>query len=424
MRLIISLAGTLAITATSLLGAQVSARARAATFDDDRLVLGITTGYGGSRDTLGLLVASVTPGGPADKAGIEEGNRIAAINNVNLRLDPADAGEPEMSGVLTRRLTRELSKVKAGSEVDLRIWADGKYRNIKVKPIAAADLPGNNSIFRSSSSNRAAIGLSLSASGSRRDTLGLMVVRVTPDGPAEKAGIVEGQRLQAINGVDLRVPAEDAGDSWASNARMNRFRRELAKLRADDEVELKVLDSGRQHTVKVKAIRPSDMPRQGGAAFYFGDGSFDSIFDEMRAPVVIPPLPPVLPTPSVAPRARILRFDDEDPIRIRVEPRIQLEMRQRADEIRLRAEELAREAQLRARDISDQVRRQLRNSLIDLRWRLQDDFDQNDDGSGEIVRQPATPAPRADRAPIAPRATTPSPAAPARATSVKMMVSM
>ena len=51
-----------------------------------RAALGINTSSTGTlRDTLGLLVSSVMRGGPAEKAGLEEGNRIASINGVNLR---------------------------------------------------------------------------------------------------------------------------------------------------------------------------------------------------------------------------------------------------------------------------------------------------------------------------------------------------
>ena len=66
--------------------------------DEDRAVIGISTSSGTDRDTLGLLITSVTPGGPAEQAGLEEGNRIAAINGVSVTLSSADAGEPDMHG--------------------------------------------------------------------------------------------------------------------------------------------------------------------------------------------------------------------------------------------------------------------------------------------------------------------------------------
>ena len=56
------------------------------------------------------------------------------------------------------------------------------------------------------------------------------MVGVANEGPAAKAGIDEGDRVAAINGVDLRVASEDAGDSQASHARINRLNRELVKI--------------------------------------------------------------------------------------------------------------------------------------------------------------------------------------------------
>src|SRR3982750_405439 len=64
-----------------------------------RAALGINTSSTGTlRDTLGLLVSSVMRGGPAEKAGLEEGNRIASINGVNLRSNKADLEDYENAG--------------------------------------------------------------------------------------------------------------------------------------------------------------------------------------------------------------------------------------------------------------------------------------------------------------------------------------
>src|SRR5687768_18296866 len=63
---------------------------------------------------------------------------------------------------------------------------------------------------------RAALGLQISSTGTRRDTIGVFVSSVTPKGPAENAGIIEGDRIVSINGVDLRVASADAEDSYAS----------------------------------------------------------------------------------------------------------------------------------------------------------------------------------------------------------------
>ena len=135
-----------------------------------------------------------------------------------------------MGDIVQRRLIRELEKVKAGGDVELRVWAGGQAKAVKVKTVAVEDLPSRMRSVRREIDERPVLGMSLSATGSRRDTLGMLVVRVTTNGPAEKAGIIEGDRVSAINGVSLRVAAEDAGDSYMSSARMNRYRRELSKV--------------------------------------------------------------------------------------------------------------------------------------------------------------------------------------------------
>src|SRR5215207_7645527 len=263
--------------------------------DDDRAAIGVSTSSGGMRDTLGLLVQSVTASGPADKAGIEEGNRIVSINGVSLKLSAADAGEGDMDGIANRRLIRELEKVKPGDDVDLRVWAGGQSKAVKVKTVAFEDLPSRTRSVRRELDDRPALGLSLSATGSRRDTLGMLVVRVTTDGPAEKAGIVEGDRVTAINGVSLRVASEDAGDGYMSSARMNRYRRELAKVTIGEDVELRLTSGGQAKTVRIKPVRAADLPRERGGVMIIGDGAV-GFGDMIPFPAMaIPPIPPSAP---------------------------------------------------------------------------------------------------------------------------------
>jgi serine protease Do len=232
--------------------------------DPDRPMIGVSTRSSGKRDTLGLLVESVTREGPAEKAGIEEGDRLVSVNGVNLRLSPADAGEPDMEGIANRRLIRELEKQKAGDEVELRVYRDGNTRTLRVKTVAADELNRETFVsagggFRRLSSDRAALGISLGGNGSRRDTLGVLVVGVSDDGPAAKAGVDEGDRVAAINGVDLRVASEDAGDGQATSARINRLNREMEKVKAGDAVELRVYSGGQVKTVRVEAVKASEI---------------------------------------------------------------------------------------------------------------------------------------------------------------------
>ena len=240
--------------------------------DENRAVIGVTTSTGSARDTLGVLVTAVTPGGPAERAGIEEGNRIAAINGVNLRLAPVDVGDWDMSSAMSRRLTRELGKAKAGDEVELRVYSSGQTRSVRVRTVAADSLYRSSRSLADDLDDRAALGVSLGGTGSRRDTLGVLIMGIEDDGPAAKAGLEEGNRIASINGVDLRVAAQDAGDEFIGSAKASRLHRELAKVKPGDEVALRVYaGAGRFRDLRVKTVPLSDLPRRrsmiGGRAF-------------------------------------------------------------------------------------------------------------------------------------------------------------
>lgn len=279
-------------------------RAYSFSFDDNenRAVIGITTSTGSARDTLGVLVSSVTPGGPAEKAGLEEGQRLAAINGVNLKLNPADVGDWDMSGAMSRRVTRELGKLKPGDDVELRIYSSGQTRNVKVKTVAYDSLYRSTRRWRSDdeADARAAIGVSLGSSGSKRDTLGVLVLWVDDEGPALKAGIEEGNRIAAINGVDLRVSRDDAGDELISNVKVQRLQRELEKLKPGDDVEMRVYGDGKTRAVRVKTVAASKLSRSHRGMIFGGSG----ISLPRIAPTPMPPMPPMDAMPA---RMRITR---------------------------------------------------------------------------------------------------------------------
>lgn len=101
---------------------------------DVRALLGISLGSSGTeRDTLGLLVTQVTRDGPADRAGIDEGNRIAEIDGLSLRLDPSDIGRSEASDAMMRRLTRTLRGLREGEPTNLRVFSGGRFRSVQVQ---------------------------------------------------------------------------------------------------------------------------------------------------------------------------------------------------------------------------------------------------------------------------------------------------
>jgi hypothetical protein len=266
-----------------------------------RAMIGVNTSSSGKRDTLGLLVTSVMAGGPAEKAGIIEGNRIAAVNGVNLRLTAADAGETDMEGITARRLTRELGKLQPGAEVDLRVYADGQWKNVKVKTVSSDSLMGDRLIAysRGARDERAVLGFSLNSSGNKRDTLGVLIGGLDEDGPAEKAGLIEGDRVAAVNGTDLRVKREDVGDDYVSNAMVSRFQRVMRNVKPGDKVELRIYSGGQTKTVSITTARAADVYKEGDRRFRMmmpGMSSFE--YTPMPSMPAMAPMPPMPPMPA------------------------------------------------------------------------------------------------------------------------------
>lgn len=225
----------------------------------DRPVLGVAIVDESERaDTLGLRVSEVTPASPAAKAGIKSGDRLQGINGVSLRADRADAGQDDYDGVLLRRLQREMAKAKAGDTLRVQVWSDGRARDVRVVAVTADELyrPERMMLRASAASARPVIGVTTSPTGTARDTLGVFLSAVTEDGPAANAGIIEGDRIAAINGVSLRVARDDAGDEQVASAKANRLRSELEKVEPGQSVELTIVSAGRSRTVRVTPVPP------------------------------------------------------------------------------------------------------------------------------------------------------------------------
>ncbi len=242
--------------------------------ESPRAVIGVTTSTGEARDTLGLAVTDVAAGSPADKAGIKTGDRIQSVNGIDLKLEPIDVGDPQMADAMSRRLVRELGKLEPGDEVSLKVLHNGQAETMKVKTVDSGDLYGHapGMALARPDGNRAMLGVSLGVTGSKRDTLGILVVGVDDSGPAARAGLEEGNRIAAINGVDLKVDRADAGDSYVANARYQRLQKEMAKVKPGDDVALQVYADGRFKTVHLKAGKASELGSGENVFIMHGDG--------------------------------------------------------------------------------------------------------------------------------------------------------
>jgi hypothetical protein len=147
-------------------------------------------------------------------------------------------------------------------------YSDGRLECRKVRMRVFGEPGLDNVIYMrtdSAMAKRAALGIELRATGTRRDTLGVFVEAVTPKGPAEAAGIIEGDRIAAINGVDLRTSSADVEDSYTNGLAAHRLTREVQKLTPGSRVTLRVYSGGRYRDVQVVAGKASDILGFGGA---------------------------------------------------------------------------------------------------------------------------------------------------------------
>jgi hypothetical protein len=231
---------------------------------DVRTLLGLTLGSSGTdRDTLGLLVTQVMRDGPADRAGIDEGNRLADIDGVSLRVDPSDIGRNGASEVVMRRLNRTLRGLRDGEQATIRVFTGGRFKSVTVQVGSATPNGGIT----------AATPVPMPPSMPT-------AVAVASDNSTKPATVANA--LQALSDLQaqLRKMSDDEGmsplgDSLAQSAR------DLAmiqrRLRAAQEMRRRTDDFGdrsstrRGNNTDVPGLSLS--PVSDDLADYFGDGS-------------------------------------------------------------------------------------------------------------------------------------------------------
>lgn len=170
-----------------------------------------------------------------------------------------------LSAVASASLATGLSAQGTPSNADSTCtkFSDGRVE-CRVYRRQPGDSARRNMVFfkmDSAMANRAALGIELRATGTKRDTLGVFVEAVTPKGPAEISGIVEGDRIAAINGVDVRTSVADAEDEYANEVASRRLTREVRKLTPGTRVTLRVYSGGRFRDVQVTTGKASDVMR-------------------------------------------------------------------------------------------------------------------------------------------------------------------
>jgi serine protease Do len=148
------------------------------------------------KETKGALVAQVISGGPAEKAGIEQGDIIMEFDGKEV--------------AASKDLPRMVASTPVGKSVSIKLWRNGKILDRQVKvgemeekvEISKAPFQKSLGITVQNLTPEIARGLGL-----KRET-GVVVTQVEPGSPAADAGIQTGDVIREVN----RSSVKDAED--------------------------------------------------------------------------------------------------------------------------------------------------------------------------------------------------------------------
>ena len=158
----------------------------------------------------GALVAEVTPGSPADAAGIERGDVIVRFGN-------------EAIGKM-RDLPAVVSKAPVDEKVDVEVIREGKRKTLTVK-VGQLEEPTQVASKPSAPGGSHAFGMRVEdLTATTRQRLGIegdgaLVTDVAPDGPAARAGIRPGDVVVEVDRKAVKSASELADALDASGQR-------------------------------------------------------------------------------------------------------------------------------------------------------------------------------------------------------------
>ena len=146
------------------------------------------------------LVADVSPGSPADKAGIKRGDVIVALNGKTVDT--------------VSELTNSVGVVEPGTKENLKVVRDGVERDVSVK---IGELPENLAVGEENSQQASEDKLGLVVQGitpqianrlNLDESKGVIVTNVSPGSIAQEAGFRPGDVIVEIN----KKPVESMND--------------------------------------------------------------------------------------------------------------------------------------------------------------------------------------------------------------------
>jgi serine protease Do len=159
--------------------------------------------YGLPRNT-GVLIAGLSPDGPAASAGLREEDVVVAIDGESI----------DRPG----QLQLVIAQRRPGDQVTVRFYRDGEPSEVRVR-LGEADLgprTRQEAVAQARTEDRIGIELGVIDERSARElgydsADGVFVRRVSPSGPAARAGLTPGQRVLEINRQPVDSVEEASG---------------------------------------------------------------------------------------------------------------------------------------------------------------------------------------------------------------------
>ncbi len=146
------------------------------------------------KSTEGTLVADVTPGGPADKAGIKRGDVIVEFNGKKVKD--------------SMQLRNMVAQVPPGKTVDVLLIRDSKEMRLKVRLVERPRGPESESPAQGQRgeqmSRKLGIGIQtltpdLAEQLGFKNAKGVVITEVVAGSPADEAGLQRGDLIQEVN---------------------------------------------------------------------------------------------------------------------------------------------------------------------------------------------------------------------------------
>jgi serine protease Do len=152
-------------------------------------------------DVSGVLVNQVEPNGPADKAGLKQGDVLRTLNGQNV------------DG--TARFRALVAGMSPGAEIALGILRDGKSETIKItlieQPTTVAGADGGQTLTEGTLRGILVQNLTPAIReqlGLAPSTRGVVISDLDPNAPAARAGLQPGDVIQSVNRQSVASLAE------------------------------------------------------------------------------------------------------------------------------------------------------------------------------------------------------------------------